>query len=238
MKRFVICDDDYLLADAVATMLRSIYDDQIHICILHSGEELIAFFSMQCKADVLLLDIELGEYSGIDLVRQYQPLNSFLQVIYISAHPNYCTDVYDTRHISFLTKPIQAAQLEKAVNAAFLTLLQIQASGIPLTSNGKITVVPAAQTLYIESKAHLLYVTTDECCLAVVGRLDAFLARLDTRFLRCHQSFAINMEKVKRLEGSGFLMENDVMIPISKLRRTAAKMRFMSYVEGIPWTQV
>jgi len=68
----------------------------------------------QSRPDVLFLDIEMPGMSGFDLLDQLgepQPL-----VVFTTAYDQYALDAFKVNSIDYLLKPVEPAQLDRALN--------------------------------------------------------------------------------------------------------------------------
>ena len=68
-------------------------------------------FARSCRVDLALVDIELGKQSGLDLCRDLIDLNPRVNVVFLTAHPGYSLDAWDTGACGFLVKPLREEQL-------------------------------------------------------------------------------------------------------------------------------
>jgi len=64
--------------------------------------------------DVVFLDVELGDGTGMNLLSKIENIN--FQVIFITAHNKYAVDAFKFSAIDFLLKPINPEELVIAVN--------------------------------------------------------------------------------------------------------------------------
>jgi FixJ family two-component response regulator len=73
----------------------------------------------KCEADCLLLDIHLGELSGIDLQRRLTASGTDLPVIFMTAVDNEATrqEAFDAGCVAYLRKPFLAKLLIDAINS-------------------------------------------------------------------------------------------------------------------------
>jgi DNA-binding LytR/AlgR family response regulator len=115
-RKIVICDDDQALAARLADRIHeSRKDSEITLCA--SAAELEHELQGGCDPDIAVMDIRLGDGSGIETVKKLFHGRS-TQVIYITSYVEYCTDVYETEHVYFLKKPVDGAMLELALQKA------------------------------------------------------------------------------------------------------------------------
>ncbi len=63
-------------------------------------------FAKVHRIDLAILDIELGTASGLDLCHVLLELNPCVNVVYLTAYPDYALDAWDTDARGFLVKPL------------------------------------------------------------------------------------------------------------------------------------
>lgn len=230
MIRFMICDTDTLFLDKLASVLHQEFNP-CSVEYMYGASSLeVSLRADSGGADVLLTEIELRSQNAIDIIGAYLKSSSPLQVIYMTSKMDYCTEVYSTKHCGFIMKPVQLKKLVRDVNRALMLLERKKESGIMIPKGGNLHIVNAPSIIYIESSARVIKVVTNEDQLETYNKLDAFSRQLDKRFVQCHKSYIINMERTKRFCGDSFLMENDVTIPISQSKRKEVRQRFLEYM--------
>lgn len=62
-------------------------------------------------------------------------------------------------------------------------------------------------------------------------KLDEMERQLDDRFIRCHQSYLINVQYIRGIDTDGFLMVDDIFVPISRKNFWTAKRRYIGYIK-------
>lgn len=91
---------------------------------------------------------------------------------------------------------------------------------------------PASKIIYIESSKHYLFFhTTNGMTLKMYAKMDEYENILSghNNFLRCHQSFIVNMDFIKQLNGRDFIMQGDIHIPIRKSGFSLYKKKYFTY---------
>ncbi|MBE6598336.1 MAG: LytTR family transcriptional regulator [Ruminococcaceae bacterium] len=66
---------------------------------------------------------------------------------------------------------------------------------------------------------------------SIYCRLDEFEGQLDDRFIRCHQSYLINVEYIRGIDVDGFIMIDDIFVPISRKKYWESKRKYIKYVK-------
>lgn len=230
MIRFMICDTDRIFLDRLAAALHQFFDP-CSVEYMYGPSTLEASLrSDSGGADVLLTEIELRGLSAIDIIARCRKDSSPLEIIYMTSKMEFCTEVYDTPHCGLLLKPMESRALLRNVRRALKHLERRKACGVVLQHSGSYHIVNAPALLYVESWGRILRTVTDQENIESYGKLSSLLFQLDKRFLQCHKSYLVNMERVKTFLGDRFLMDNGAVIPISQSRRRAVKQEFLSYM--------
>ena len=230
MTRFIVCDTDVDFAGRVAAALHRMYEP-CSVQYMYGPDALEAALRTNSSGgDILLTEVELWGHSSIDIIGQHLKPSSPLQVIYITAKAEYCSQVYETRHSGFLLKPVIVELFRRAVDRALENLKLAKAASVSVHRGGVIHVVSAVSLLYVESRGHVVRLFTDEEHLESYDKLDNLTSQLDGRFLQCHKSYLVNLDRVRQFRGDSFLMENGAQIPISQSRRKEVRRRFLTYL--------
>jgi DNA-binding LytR/AlgR family response regulator len=177
------------------------------------------------EADLLLLDIEMPEMSGIEFLKRLPdpPLT-----IFTTAYRNYAFDGYELGVIDFLLKPIAFDRFSLAINKAkeFLALKEHShlEDHTEDTGDDFIFVKSGVQRLklqfgevtYIQGlKDYAIIHTTDKKIL-LKGSIKAMLGIFPAaRFIRVHKSFIVNLHKITQLERNCILLDGQ-QIPIGR----------------------
>ena len=63
-------------------------------------------FAEKNKTDIVFLDIELGQVSGLDVCRELLDINPQTNVIYLTAYREYAFDAWGTGAVDYILKPL------------------------------------------------------------------------------------------------------------------------------------
>lgn len=234
MTRFLVCDTDLDFAGRVAAAVHRMYDP-CSVQYMYGPDALeAALCTNSGSGDILLTEVELRGRTSIDIISRHLKASSPLQVIYITKQIEYCSQVYETRHSGFLLKPVSVDLFQKAVDRALEGLKRAKAAGVSIQRGGAIHVVSAVSLLYVESRGRIVRLYTDEEQLESYDKLDHLTSQLDGRFLQCHKSYLVNLDRVRQFRGDSFIMENGAVIPISQSRRKEVRQRFLAYLGRTP----
>ncbi len=230
MLRFMICDTDTVFLEKLAAVLHRNFDP-CSVEYLYGPSALeVSLRSDSGGADILLTEIELRGRSAISIIKNSLKETSPLQVLYMTSKMEYCTEVYETRHCGFLMKPVNLKRLIRDIYRARHTLETMKANGIVVPQGSRIHVLSPQSLLYVESHGRVLKVVTDSDLVETYNKLSHFSFQLDKRFLLCHKSYLVNIERVARFCGDSFQMQNGAEIPISQSKRKEVREQFLAYM--------
>ena len=100
----VVDDEEALLAGAIPVLSRVMPDANITGFI--KASEAIDY-TLKNQVDIVFLDIELGRTSGLDLCSTLTEINPLINVIFLTAYPDYAIDAWGTSACGFLLKPLK-----------------------------------------------------------------------------------------------------------------------------------
>lgn len=190
------------------------------------------------KVDLMFLDINMPEMSGLDFVRS---LSESPLVIFTTAYPQYALDSYELDAIDYLVKPIRIERFVKAVNKAenHLKLLQqegdtnhvekIEEDFIYIKADRKYFRVYFKDILYIEGlKDYVILYTTDSKIITSMNVKTIGAQLPPAIFARVSKSYIANTMHISSFDNEFVYIRNNE-IPLGQ----SFKDDFMKqYVEG------
>ena len=112
--KVLIADDDPFQLEYIGMLVAKARPAWRIVAAVASGDEAkdaIAEF----RPDLLVLDVRLGDSSGIDLVRE---LNGAYPVIFVTGDSSFAAWAFDCEAVDYVVKPIVPARLWKALDRA------------------------------------------------------------------------------------------------------------------------
>lgn len=164
------------------------------------------------QADLLFLDIEMPEMTGLELLSN---LTSPPKVIIVSAYEQYALKGYEFNVADYLLKPVSFDRFMKSVNRIH-DLLQTEQKEennyIFVKSDKQLKKILFNDILFIESMENYVVIQTVSCKEVVYTTLKQLYESLPQHiFQQIHRSYIVNMEKVAAIDG------NQLTIPPYKI---------------------
>jgi DNA-binding LytR/AlgR family response regulator len=157
----------------------------------------------QLDCDLIFLDIEMPEMSGIDFIEAAKHIP---QVIIISSKPEYAAESYNYDVTDYLVKPIEYNRFLKAANRAKAISETISLNGptdekhIFVKSNGDLVKLNFSTILYVEAFADYVQIHTEDKRYTVLSTMKSIHAKLGSDdFLRIHRSFIVAINRIETI---------------------------------------
>jgi two-component system, LytTR family, response regulator len=168
------------------------------------------------KVDLIFLDIQMPELSGIDFIRS---INGKCKVILTTAYPEFALEGYDLDVVDYLLKPIRLPRFLTAVQKAAAVLnnsitetTKDQPNDdyifVKTESKGKLLKIELADIDYIEGMKNYIAIYTGGKKTLVYTSMKEMEERLPSRrFMRVHKSFIIAIDRITGIEGNRVLLK-------------------------------
>lgn len=231
----IVVDDEAKARETIALLL-ALCPVEVHLIgeavDVDSAYEIIKRLS----PNLVLLDINLPNGTGFDLLKKFDKIN--FKVIFITAHEEYAVQAFKCSALDYVLKPINSADLFKAVEKANESLSNDEMASklTALLSNLeklKKIVLKTAESIHIinveaiiRCEADVNYTTfflTNGKRLLVSKPLKDYDDLLSNAgFFRTHQSHLINLDHMLRYDkndGGYIVMDDNSPVPVSTRRK-------------------
>lgn len=91
--------------------------------------------------------------------------------------------------------------------------------------------MPFSGILYVQAFLREVLVVTRSDRFTSYNRISDVERVLDSRFLRCHKSYIVNLDRVTAQGSLRFVVENGGIVPVSRARSPEARRR-LGYYRG------
>ena len=202
----------------------------------------------QHQPNVLLVDIEMPEVNGLDLLNNL-PTNR-PQVILTTAFPDYALDGFDYDVTDYLLKPIRFDRFLRAIHkvhsrsgsmitsgtephqfqAPLVQDLRLPDSSLWVNVNKQQIRLPLSEIVFLESMKDYTYFNLKSQCLRVHQPLGAIESLLTEEFLRINRSFIVRCSAITAIRANAVELITKHQLPIGITYRELVRNRLKRYV--------
>ena len=218
MIRTLIVDDEPLARDRVKRLLRDEEDIEV-VGECGNGKDAIDFIKSK-NPDLVFLDIQMPEKSGLDVVKSLGG-KRFPTIVFVTAYDKYALQAFDVHALDYLLKPFNRERIKRAVARAREQVEHRRMGNLDERLNSLIADLRSEkkylERLVVKSVGRVFFLKTEEIdwieaagnyVKLHVGRdahmiretMNGIEAKLDPdKFLRIHRSTVVNIDRIKEL---------------------------------------
>lgn len=234
--KIAVCDDNDIDRGIICEMLEGVIkSDRIkpapEITSYENGHVLFDDINDGGWYDIIFLDIYMQDHLGIDIARKLRQSGYNGAIIFLTASSDFAIDGYDVSAVGYILKPATPERLSDVLKRA---LADIKEKTYQVRLRNVIHSIPLREILYIESSNNkcILHRLNGES-YNIYKRLDVIEKEIgsDQRFLRCAQSFIVNMDYVAKVDRSFYLTTGDIVL-IRQRSLKSVQQKYSEYVKG------
>ena len=169
----------------------------VEVAQFPTGEAFLFQYEEDRAWDILLLDVEMAQVSGVELAQRIRQEDQALQIVFLTGYSDYIAQGYDVSALHYLLKPVSREKLFAVLDRAAqrLDLREIE---------------------YVEVRQNYVTVHTGKEAYTVKKPLSALERELDSRFHRVGRSYLLNLGKVRRVTKKEAVLRSGAVIPLPR----------------------
>jgi DNA-binding LytR/AlgR family response regulator len=230
--QIAICDDEPIFLEKLSQQIDALFKNEgieVNLKTYENGKNMISK-SNELAFDILFLDIDMPEISGIEIANQIRKNNQFVLIIFITNRDDLVFQSIQYRPFRFIRKNMIQDELPEAVNALVHRLFN-ENTFYSIKFNGAVSEIRYIDIVYIESYKHDIFIhTTNE-----TYRIKSNLSKLEKQFeyfgfIRVHSGYLVNYRYIFSIDKSKIILTNKEEIPLSRHRVDNVKQKLQYYV--------
>ena len=204
--KIVIVDDEPLSRDELKFLLEKHHDIEI-IGEADSGESGLQKI-MTKEPDVVFLDIEMPQMSGLDLANTLQNMKKVPEIIFATAYPDYAAKAFRVKALDYLLKPFDEHQLEETLKRIRERMQGNMKQGPSSSLMAKLAVEDDGRFVYLSPK-DITYLCREERETIIYTKEAKYSSKVAIKdleeklkgytFFRTHKSYLVNLDMVEQL---------------------------------------
>ncbi len=227
MIHIVICDSDEKDGSKLKNEIINILNGEVWVSVYNNPFALITHIIDEAKGvvDIIFMEVCLKNQDGVHVAETILNEYPHIKIIFMSSLIEKVQDIFRVNPAYFLAKPVKykylRVALEKTVKLVDESNADILRIGNGIGKN-RILTVKMSDVYYIKSDKRKITFYQEKIQNSCYMKLAEVEKALGGNFIRVHQSYIINMDKIKEVGKGNVVLKNDVEIPISgsKLKNT------------------
>ena len=165
--------------------------------------------------DLLLLDIQMEEKTGMELAKDLRAQGNQVRILFVTGAPQYALEGYQVGPIHYLLKPVEREALERVLVSDWEK--HHQNKTVMFRAGTKLVPLEVEDISFVESLNRALVVHTQEGERLFSTTLSEAERLLPAgRFARCHNSFLVNLSQVKEVGRTSLSLRSGESLPVGR----------------------
>lgn len=231
--RLAVCEDDKIVRDGICTFCgQTLTEEKIshEVAGFSSAEALEQAIKQEGqKFDLLILDILLEKKTGMELALDIRKWDEKVSILFITGYEEYIGKGYDVHAVHFLLKPLNWTKFKQILLEDWKK--RHRPDTLVLQKGRSSLRIPLQEILYAEAdKNHAVrFILTEGEEKFPISLSELEQMEPGGQLIRCHNSYLVNMDHVRRLEKQDFFLDNGKKVPVSRKYLKQCQEKILSY---------
>lgn len=229
--KIAICDDEeYYIIRIKELMSKCCIDkNKLNFYKFKSGEEFLHDFEAN-KYDVIILDIEMKELSGLDVAKHIRNLDNTVIIAFLTSHQEFATLGYEVNAFRYILKGQPEGLYIRQFTSIFNEYKQTHIT-FPVQTKTALYNIAVSDIQYFEVFKRMIVIHTTTNKYEFYGKISDI--ENDERligFVKPHKSYYINLAFIDHIEIDTIIMNNNEKVLLSRNYKQSVTEHFLSYV--------
>ena len=242
--KIAVCDDEEFYRDELTKMI-TVYGNEagreLTMDTWASATDLLDAVKCGNKDyDIILLDIEMPELSGMEAAEELRRMGKNMALCFVTSFNEYALNAYQIDAIGYVIKPIQYLDLKKMMEKAEMQYWYRKKTGeaqkryLEVMCERRSVIIDLEKVVYIEKRRNqcVFHLTDGE--QICYDTLKNIYKQLDHDiFMQIHQGFIANYNHVKEVLNDRVCFGSGMEAPLSRRYYDAVHSRYMDKLNRI-----
>ncbi len=212
--RIAVCDDNQIDRDIIKDFLHTYMTEKSipnTITEYENGMNLIYDIEEGRYYDMVFLDIFMDQILGMDIARKLRTVGYTGNIVFLTSTAEFAVDSYEVEASGYLLKPHDYEKLCGLLNRI---IDRTNIGHFQVSVRNTIYSIPFGEIVYVESRNNICILhRSDGSEYTIYKKLSEVELQLnESRFLRCHQSYLVNMSYISKADSQFELTTGDVVL--------------------------
>lgn len=239
MLRIAVCDDDREAAQAhreIAEQCVRQWGAQgektaVETCVYTSSDNLLYDIAEDhFFFDLILLDIEMPNSSGMEIAEKIKPMLPNVKIIFITSHIEYAIDAFELSIFRYVPKHEINKRLPAAIQDAVQLILLEDGKSYTIQTNSRFEKIPYREIYYIVRDGKNVSITAAGGVSKVRKSLQQIYEELGAEeFIYIDRGCIVNLIHIMQIKEGMAVLKNGTALPISRSHLQAVKEQINHY---------
>lgn len=230
LMKIAICDDSAMDRRIIRSMVEQYFKEygiSCEIVEFENGNYLIKDFKKD-KFTIVFSDIFMDGLNGIQTTEEIRKIDKKCAIIFTTASREYAVESYTVNAAHYLLKPLSYTAFSESLDRCKSHFTQPR--HIEIISNRLLVKIRITDIFYLEITNRLCKIHTKSGIIKTyraLAQMEKLLGGYP--FLRCSRSFIVNMDYIKKVADSNFILINEEKVPLNIKNNLSIKQEYYDY---------
>lgn len=219
--QLALCDDDNLFSEHLEKLVvewARREGEKINIKKYNDGSKLLDYICMEgIQFDIILLDMQMKNMNGISTAQAIRKEDKNVIIIFITSYIEMVLHAFEVKAYRYLLKGTIDEEIYPVLTSAVEEIIDEKKNLFVFSFQSTDYQIPLQDIIYFESAKRSINIYLKDKVYTYYGKLNEveyIVSKQD--FIRCHQSFIVNLKYISEIKGYELMLDNHKCIPISK----------------------
>lgn len=179
---------------------------------------------------IVFIDIEMPIMDGIETAKKLRKIDERVPLVFVTNMAQFAIKGYQVNALDFIVKPISYFNFASKIKKADEIVKKYLDDKVVVNSGTAYMSLSVRDIFYLEVFKHDLIYHTCKGNIKVKGVMKERASYFESKnFVRIHNCFLVNLEKVVEFKGMTLRLSNDEELPVSQSKRQAVKNAILGY---------
>lgn len=235
MLRIAICEDEEvhikILEKAIKIWSKS-RNIPISIKTFPNGESFLFHWEDE-KFDLIMLDIQMGELTGVETAEKIRMEDEEVGIIFVTGREEYALKGYGVGAINYFLKPANEEEVAISMDKFYRNFIKDRekSSTLNLVNGKEVRKIKFNDIIYCVVFSHYTDIVTTSETISWKKKISELEIELPSdSFIRCHRSYLVNVKRIEQVLKDELVIEGGVSIPIARGKRDYVLENFMRVI--------
>jgi two-component system LytT family response regulator len=196
--KILIVDDEELARARLSRMLNTL--ELGSVTEATNANEAIEIVKTE-KFDLVFLDINMPQISGLELGYELKYLDADLAIIFQTAYEEHALKAFDIGAVAYLVKPYSLEQVKQAMERVKVAKVKDEDLRILSKSGDNYLLLKPQEIHYVKADLSEVMLRTAKGFSYYAQKISDLQTKLEAHnFVRIHRSYLINIDEIKEIE--------------------------------------
>jgi DNA-binding LytR/AlgR family response regulator len=172
----------------------------------------------------------LKKINGLKAAEKLRQIDRSVLIVFYTRSEEHIWQCFDVEPLYYMRKPITYEKVHTIMEKATSKISEDKQEVFTFSFNNATFRIPLKEIVYFESKLRVITIRTVNDRHRFYGKLDDVAKNLQNgSFVRCHQSYIVNMQHIQQINKNNYLTTTKEMVVISRKKSQEVKNRLYDH---------